>query len=155
MEAILVRKIESGTVIDHIPPGRAFIVLRILGLLQELDSRLAVIVNTDSRKYGRKDIIKVEGRFIGGEILNKIALVAPNATINIIRGYSVVEKYRVSLPDRLEDVARCSNPNCITNSGREDVKPIFKVVSRDPVRLKCLYCDRYTESEDILRQFIE
>ncbi len=155
MEGILVRKIRDGTVIDHIPAGKAFTVLRILNLLKGSSSRLAVIVNTDSRKYGRKDIVKIEGRYIGGDLLNKIALVAPHATINIIKNFEIVEKYRVNLPDVLEDVVKCSNPMCITNSEREPVKPVFNVISREPVKLQCRYCGRYTEFEDIIKQFIE
>ena len=98
VEGILVRKIREGTVIDHIPAGKAFTVLRILGLMSKPDSRLAIIVNTDSRKLGRKDIIKVEGRFIKGELINKIALIAPNATINIIKDFKIIEKFRSTFP---------------------------------------------------------
>lgn len=155
MEGILVRKIKDGTVIDHIPAGMAFTVLRILGLVRSPESRLAVIVNTDSVKYGRKDIIKIENRYIEGDLLNKIALIAPNATINIIKDYEIVEKYRVNLPDKIENVVRCSNPMCITNSDREAVTPTFNVVSREPIRLKCIYCGRYTEFNDIIKQFTE
>ncbi len=154
MEGILVRKIKNGTVIDHIPAGMAFTVLRILGLTRNPDSRLAVIVNTDSRKYGRKDIVKIEDKFIEGDILNKIALIAPNATINIVKNFEIVEKYRVDLPNELENVVRCSNPVCITNSEREPVTPIFKVVSKSPVKLQCKYCERYIEFDDIIKQFI-
>ena len=155
MEGILVRKIKDGTVIDHIPAGMAFTVLRILGLVRSPESRLAVIVNTDSGKYGRKDIIKIENKYIEGDLLNKIALIAPHATINIIKDYEIVEKYRVDLPDKIENVVRCSNPVCITNSDREAVTPSFNVVSKEPVRLKCTYCGRYTEFDDIIKQFTE
>lgn len=155
MEGILVRKIRDGTVIDHIPAGMAFTVLRILGLHKDIDSRLAVIVNTDSRKHGRKDMIKIENKYIGGDILNKIALIAPHATINIIKDFEIIEKYRVDLPDNIENVVRCSNPVCITNSDREDITPMFVVVSKSPIRLRCKYCGRYTEFEDIINQFTE
>ncbi len=152
---ILVRKIKMGTVIDHIPPGRAFIVLRLLGLHQEPRNRLAVIVNTDSRKLGRKDIIKVEGIHIKGETLNKIGLVAPDATVNYVEEYRVVEKFKVRLPDEVIGVVKCSNPRCISNSPREHITPRLEVVRPSPLRLRCIYCERYTDYEDVIKHFFE
>ncbi len=153
-EELLVRKIRDGTVIDHIPAGNALNVIKILGVAGEDGSRLSIIMNTESSKLGKKDIVKIEGRELTMDEVNIIALIAPNATINIIRGYKVVSKKTVSIPDTVEGVVKCANPNCITNLSREKVIPKFNVVSKEPLLLKCIYCERYTTREDILKQFI-
>ncbi|RLE89720.1 MAG: aspartate carbamoyltransferase regulatory subunit [Thermoprotei archaeon] len=150
---LIVRKIEHGTVIDHIPAGNALNVLRILGIRGNEGFRVAVVMNVESRKLGRKDIVKIEGRELASEEVSIIALIAPTATINIIRNYEVVYKERVKLPDIIEGIVRCSNPNCITNQPKEGARPKFRVVSRDPLLLQCTYCERYTTKEDILKQF--
>ncbi len=150
---LIVRKIKHGTVIDHIPAGNALNVLRILGIRGDEGFRIAVVMNVESRKLGRKDIVKIEGRELVSEEVSIIALIAPTATINIIRNYEVVHKERVKLPDTIEGIVRCSNPNCITNQPRESARPKFRVVSRDPLLLQCTYCERYTTKEDILKQF--
>ena len=150
---LIVRKIKHGTVIDHIPAGNALNVLKILGIRGDEGFRVAIIMNVESKKLGRKDIVKVEGRELNPEEVNKIALIAPTATINIVRDYKVVVKLKVKIPDVIEGIVRCVNPNCITNSEREPIKPKFRVVSRDPVKLQCVYCGRYLTREDIAKQF--
>lgn len=146
---LLVRKIRDGTVIDHIRVGYALVVLDILGI--KGDKRIAVIMNTDSAKYGRKDIVKIEGYEVDVDEANLISLISPEATINIIKDYKVVSKRRVEVPEYVEGIVKCSNPSCISNSEGEEAKPKFRVVSRDPLLLKCLYCERYTTREDIIR----
>jgi len=111
-----------------------------------------MLMNADSRKIGKKDIVKLENRKLTREELNKISLVAPTATINFIENYKVVEKYRVKIPDVIEDVVKCSNPMCITNSG-EPIKPKFIVVEKHPIKIRCVYCKRFTTEEDIMKQF--
>jgi aspartate carbamoyltransferase regulatory subunit len=151
---LLVRRIKDGTVIDHIPAGSALDVIRILKIDVGSGGRVAIIMNTDSGKYGRKDIVKIEGRELTMDEVNIIALIAPNATINIIRNYRVVRKDKVEIPEYIENIVGCSNPNCISNLDREAAKPMFNVVSKDPLILKCRYCERYTSREDLLRQFL-
>ncbi|NOZ89239.1 MAG: aspartate carbamoyltransferase regulatory subunit [Crenarchaeota archaeon] len=151
---LLVERIRDGTVIDHIPAGRALIVLRILGITGREGLRVAVVMNVESRKLGRKDIVKIENRHLSPEEVNKIALVAPTATINIVRGYEVVEKRKVELPETLENVLRCTNPTCITRKPREPVKPRFRLVSRRPVRLQCIYCGSIIDERDVLEQLV-
>jgi aspartate carbamoyltransferase regulatory subunit len=153
-EGLLVRKIRFGTVIDHIPAGNALNVVRILGINGDEGIRLAIIMNTESSKLGRKDIVKIEGRELTMDELNIIALIAPTATINIIRDYEVYRKEKVSVPDYIEGIIRCSNPSCISNQGRETAKPKFRVVSKEPLTLECIYCERYTSREEIVKQFI-
>ncbi len=151
-EGLLVRRIREGTVIDHIPAGRALAVLRILGITGQEGLRVAVVMNVESRKLGRKDIVKIEGRLLSPEELNKIALVAPTATINIVKGYHVVEKKKVELPEVLENILRCPNPTCITRKPREPVKPRFRLISRRPVRYQCAYCGTIIEESEIVEQ---
>lgn len=149
----MVRKIRNGTVIDHISAGNALNVLKILGIRGSEGYRVAIVMNVESKKLGLKDIVKVEGRELAPKEVNMIALIAPKATINIIRDYKVVKKVRVKLPRIIDGIVKCSNPNCITNRPREHVKPRFKVVSEEPLILQCLYCERYTTREDVVKQF--
>ena len=133
-----VKRITNGTVIDHITAGQALNVLRILGITDRPEDVLSVVMNVSDRK---KDIVKIEGRELKPEEVDKIALISPDATINIIRDYEVVEKHRVILPSRIEGVVRCINPNCITNTD-EPVKPRFVIRRGERVELQCVYCGR-------------
>lgn len=153
-EELRVSKIEAGTVIDHIPPGRALRVLEILGIDSETEDTVSVLMNVPSERYGDKDIVKIEGRELEEEEVNQIALVAPEATINVIEDYNVVDKRVVELPDLIEEVVDCSNPACITNSS-EPATPEFNVVSKTPLRLRCTYCERITEEDELFKQFSE
>ena len=135
-----VRKIERGTVIDHISAGTALKVLRILGVTGSEGYVVSILMNVESKKYRKKDIIKLEDRFLTEEEVNKIALVAPHATINIIDRYRVVKKWRVSVPEVAVGILKCPNPRCVTNSGREPVKTEFKLRGRKPLAYECEYC---------------
>ncbi len=144
-----VRKIRDGTVIDHISAGTALEVVKILGLTGKEGFTISILINTPSSKLGKKDVVKIEGRELDPKEVDKIALISPRATINIIRNYEVVEKQRVSLPPIIKGFPRCVNPNCIINS-REPASPSFNVVSKEPVRIRCRYCNVIMEFEDIL-----
>lgn len=137
-KSLMVRPIKEGTVIDHIPPGKGVKIAEMLNLFRQ-DSVVVIGQNLDSTKYGKKDIIKVENRFLKSEEYNKISLVAPNATINIIKDYMIQEKKKVSIPSVLEDVAFCANTNCISN--KEPVPSRLYTVSKDPLVLICHYCN--------------
>ncbi len=150
---LLVRKIKDGTVIDHIPAGNALNVIKILGLPRGKENRMAIIMYTSSSKMKLKDIVKVEGLELTSREVNMISLIAPTATINIVRNYVVVKKERVKIPDYFEGIIKCSNPNCVSNLERETAIPKFRLVSKKPLILRCLYCERHTYREDILRQF--
>ncbi|MFQ5909558.1 MAG: aspartate carbamoyltransferase regulatory subunit [Thermoplasmata archaeon] len=148
MRELKVTPIKNGTVIDHIPAGMALKVLKILGITDESsDSTVSVVMRVTSKKKELKDIVKVEDRELVEMEVDKIALVAPNATINIIRNYDVTQKHKVKLPEVAKGILRCQNPNCITNL-REPVETEFTVTSKNPVRLRCVYCER--ELEDVL-----
>ncbi len=152
-QGLIVRRIRDGTVIDHIPAGRALTVLRILGLSGREGLRIALVMNVESRKLGRKDIVKVEGLSLTREATDLIALVAPTATINIVKDYRVVEKRRVKVPDEVVGLLQCPNPTCITRKRGEPIKPRFVKVSESPLVLRCVYCGTKLGEEDIVRQF--
>jgi len=151
MKELKVQPIKDGTVIDHIPPGNALKVLKILGLTEKMpESVISIAINVVGKR-GKKDIVKIENRELEAEEVDKIALIAPNATINIIRNYEVAEKRKVEVPDEIVGIVKCSNPNCITNI-KEPIKTRFVVKSRHPLKIKCYYCER--EPEDISSQII-
>ena len=140
-----VPRIKDGTVIDHITAGNAVKVLHILGIPKSTSSTVSVAMNVKS-KFGKKDIVKVENREIDPKEVDKIALIAPKATINIIRDYKVARKHKVELPDEVVGIVSCSNPTCVSNAN-EPVETRFMVINKDPPRIKCYYCER--EPEDI------
>lgn len=150
---IKITPIEQGTVIDHIDRGQAMKVLKILGVMdREIDSIVSIAMNVESNS-GRKDIVKVEGMELKNEELDKISLISPMATINIIRDYDVVEKHQVELPEVIKGIVRCRNSTCITNQN-EPVDTEFEVLGKDPVTLKCIYCNKEMKGEEISKNVI-
>lgn len=144
VEEIKVAPIRNGTVIDHIRPGQAMNVLKILGVNESnVSSAIVVAMHVSSKKSetGWKDIVKIEDRELDENTMNKISLISPDATIVIIRDFYIAEKYKVDIGKHVRGIARCSNPNCITNKG-EHVETEFDVVSKNPPVLKCMYCER-------------
>jgi len=139
-----VTAIENGTVIDHIPANALFKVVKILNLEKE-HNQLTFGTNLDSKKLGKKAIIKISDRFFEDSEINKIALLAPNANLNIIKGYQVTEKRSVELPEVIKGICKCMNPKCITNA--EPMFTKFTVVSKEPPALKCAYCGKITTQE--------
>jgi aspartate carbamoyltransferase regulatory subunit len=142
-----VAALENGTAIDHIPPDQLFKVASLLEL-NKMDNRITIGNNLRSRKMGRKGVIKIAGKFFAEDEINRIALVAPNVMLNVIRDYEVVEKKNVSLPNELTDIVKCNNPKCITNN--EPMPSRFDVIDREKVTVKCHYCERKINKEDIL-----
>ncbi len=143
MKEFKVTPIRNGTVIDHIEVGTALKVLRIIGVKEDVSSTVSVLMHVPSKKAGWKDIVKIEDRELDPKELDKIALISPDATINIIRDYNVAEKFVVEVPSRIVGIMRCPNPGCITNKN-EPVEPEFVVESKKPITLRCVYCDRTT-----------
>ena len=131
-----VSKIQDGTVIDHVTGGQALTVLTILGIDGSGGEAVSIGMNVPSDRMGKKDIVKVEGRELSQEEVDVLSLVAPDATINIVRGYEVIEKHRVERPSEVVGVFSCPNANCITTE-REPVESRFSVLG-DGVR--CAYC---------------
>ena len=144
MRELRVTPIKNGTVIDHIPAGMALKVLKILGIEENVSSTVTVAMHVPSKAMGWKDIVKVEDRELSPREVDKIALIAPRASVNVIRNYNVAEKHVVRLPDRAVGILRCGNPNCITNL-REPVETDFFVKGGEPPQAACRYCDRVVE----------
>lgn len=141
-----VSAIQNGTVIDHIPASNLFKVIDILGL-EKIKSQITFGTNLESKRLGFKAIIKLADVFFMDNEINKIALVAPEAKLNIIKDYKVVEKRIVEVPDSIVGIAKCGNPKCVTNI--ENIVTRFQVVSKKKVALKCHYCEKITDSEQM------
>lgn len=141
-----VSAIKEGTVIDHVPASALFKVVSILNL-EKLDTMITIGNSLGSDKLGKKGIIKLSKVFFKDDDINKIALVAPCAKLNLIRDYEVVEKRVVEIPDIIVGIAKCVNPKCITNN--EAVTTRFEVVSKSEVKLKCHYCEKITSRKNI------
>lgn len=138
---LLVRRIKDGTVIDHIESGKALLVLRTLDITGKEGSVITVALNVPSSKHDKKDIIKVENKFLETNETNKLALIAPHATINIIKEYRLVEKRKIQLPDSIIGVFKCPNLKCVTNSD-EYIKPVINIIDKEKIILRCRYCFR-------------
>jgi len=144
-EKLMVRKIENGTVIDHIPLGQGLLIYKILKVDPKLNSSV-ILTNVESSKYGKKDLIKIGGKYLTKVQVDIISLIAPTATINYVENWKVKEKYRVKVPEVIEEILKCSNPSCISNDEKEPVKTKFYVEKNDGKQeLKCHYCGRYLE----------
>ncbi|MCF8335477.1 MAG: aspartate carbamoyltransferase regulatory subunit [Bacteroidales bacterium] len=143
-----VSAIKNGTVIDHIPAKHLFKVISILNL-EHIKTQITFGTNLESKKLGYKAIIKLSKVFFKDEDINKIALIAPHAKLNIIKDFNVTVKRQVEVPDQIKGIAKCGNPNCITNN--DNVNTIFYVIPKDneKVVLKCHYCEKITDPEDM------
>lgn len=145
-QELQVAAIENGTVIDHIPAEKLFKVVSLLRL-DKMSNNITIGFNLDSRKLGKKGIIKIAGKFFEEDEISRISLVAPNAHINIIRNYEIVEKKTISIPDRLVGIVRCNNPKCITNN--EPMTTIFTLTDRNNGILKCHYCEKEQNKNNV------
>ena len=151
-QEVRVSKIKNGTVIDHISGGYALEVVKILGITGHEKQVVTIAINVPSKQMHRKDIVKIESRVLNRQEVNRIALIAPKATINIVRDFKVVEKVEVKLPETFEDIIKCDNPCCISNTG-EPITAKFRVENWEPLLLKCRYCGHILEKTDLLKQF--
>jgi len=141
-----VKALQNGTVIDHIPSDKLFKVVSLLQL-EQVSNQITIGNNLNSKLLGRKGIIKIADRYYAEEEISRIALIAPFAKINVIRDYEVIEKMQLSLPENFTGIVKCPNPRCITNN--EPMKTRFEVMNNDPIILKCQYCEREIQQEDI------
>ena len=148
---LIVRRIKDGTVIDHINEGKGLKVLEALEIDGSRGNVITIALNMPSGKLKKKDMIKVEGRFLEDSDTNKLAVIAPSSTVNIIKDYKLVEKRRVSLPNQIEQIFRCSNPDCITNS-QEHIESTMEVMDKENLVLKCRYCGRVLDVDDLRYQ---
>ena len=138
--------IKEGTAIDHIPSNVTFKVADILDL-KGVRSMISVATNLPSKHMGKKGIVKIGSKFLTQDEVNKIAIIAPQATANIIKNYEVIKKLKPSLPQVINKVIKCSNPDCVTNIERAETK--FYVLIKNPLKVRCHYCERDMNKEDI------
>ncbi len=140
-----VSAIQNGTVIDHIPAEATFKVLQILNLGNE---SITIGSNLSSKKMGLKGLVKISNKILTKEELNKMAVIAPHASVCVIKDYKVKNKFHVEIPKILENILKCFNPECITRN--EEVPTKFYVVRKRPLKIRCHYCERTFEKDEIL-----
>ena len=140
-----VAALENGTVIDHIPSDKLFTVVSLL--LKDMDSNITIGYNLESKKLGKKGIIKIADKFFTDEEINRISVVASNIKLNVIRNYAVVEKKEAIMPDELKGIVKCNNPKCITNN--EPMQTWFHVTDKEKGLLKCHYCEKEQQKDNI------
>ena len=145
---LIVRRIKDGTVIDHINEGKGLKVLEALDIDGRRGNVITIALNMPSGKLKKKDMIKVEDRFLEDDDTNKLAVIAPSSTVNIIKDYKLVEKRHLSLPNEIDRIFRCSNPDCITNS-TEHIESVMDLIDKDGMILKCRYCARILDVNEI------
>ena len=146
-KSLKVKPIENGTVIDHINKGKALKVYKVLNI--DKNQTVTIAMNVSSEKNEKKDVLKIEGIELLKEDVNKISLISPNATINIIKDGVVVRKFKVEIPDTIEGILKCTNPNCITQI--ENIAGKFKVEEKEPLKIRCAYCEKFLNSIEICR----
>jgi len=137
--------IKNGTVIDHIPAGK---VLQVVDILNIKSSDVMMIgMNLHSNKVGKKDILKIENHFLSQEEVNSIALIAPSATLTIIKNFEIIRKTKAEIPKFIENLITCPNPKCITNS--ENIKSKFYVFKEKSLSVRCYYCEKKYPVEEV------
>ena len=141
-----VAALQNGTVIDHIPTDKLFTIVNLLKLMN-VENNMTIGNNLESKKLGKKGIIKVADRFFTDEEISRLSVVAPNVKLNIISDYEVVEKKQVIMPDEIRGIVKCNNPKCITNN--EPMATIFHVIDKEQGTLKCHYCEKEQNKETI------
>ncbi|MDD3162160.1 MAG: aspartate carbamoyltransferase regulatory subunit [Bacteroidales bacterium] len=144
---LLVAGLQNGTVIDHIPSDRLFKVVSMLKL-DTLSNPITIGNNLMSKKSGTKGIIKVTDKYFEKNEIDRIALIAPHAKLNRIANYEVVEKKELELPDELIDIVKCANPKCICNN--EPMASRFDVIDKKNIVVKCHYCEKDLQKDDIV-----
>ena len=129
--------VRNGIVLDHIAAGKSMEIYRLLNL-DRLSCSVAVLQNVPSKKYGTKDIIKIDEMIDVN--LDIIGYIDPNITVNIVRNNELVSKKHLSLPERLDNVIFCKNPRCITSTEQE-ITHSFKLADAEKRIYRCVYCD--------------
>ena len=144
---LVVSALENGTVLDHIPAENVYKALRILNL-EGIENQITIGINLNSRQHGKKGIIKIADKFFADEELNKLALLAPEATVNVIKDFKVVEKKKVVMPEEVVGIAKCMNPKCVTN--HQPIKTRFTVKAQgNDISLLCHYCEKISDTKGV------
>ena len=145
---LVVSALENGTVLDHIPADKVYKALDILNL-KGVENQITIGINLSSRAQGKKGIIKIADKFFEDEELNKLALIAPKAKVNVIRNFEVVEKKTLTMPEEIVGIAKCMNPKCITN--HQPIKTRFTTIDNgNEISLLCHYCEKISDTRGIL-----
>jgi aspartate carbamoyltransferase regulatory subunit len=150
-DKLIVSKIENGTVIDRIPPGKALRILKVLGIDSNYPYTVALAIRVASKKMSLKDVVKIKGKEFSEKEIHKMSFIAPGATVNIIQNYEVQKKIELQIPEHVDEFVECLNPNCVSNS-HEPITSSFDVISKNPLILRCIYCDRVMEDEYLSRK---
>ncbi len=148
-KTLKISKIKDGSVIDHISAGKALKVLSILKIDEKNTNSVSIGIRVPSGKMSFKDVIKIENRYLEKFEVDRIALIAPEASISIVKDYEVTKKYTVELPSRIVGIVKCHNANCITNV-REPVSSEFSLVSKKPLVIRCNFCERNMSEKEVL-----
>ena len=151
-EQMLVQKISDGTVIDHVSAGKSLSVLRLLGNPQNRGVTVALVMNVSSRKMGRKDILKVEGVELTGEQIQKLALIAPRASVVFIRGFRVADKKHAVPPKVVTGILNCTRATCISVREKDAVQSIFSLATSSPLSYRCKFCGQVLSEQEISAQ---
>jgi aspartate carbamoyltransferase regulatory subunit len=145
---LVVSALENGTVLDHIPAENVYKALDILNL-KGIENQITIGINLASKLHGKKGIIKIADKFFLDEELNKLALIAPKATVNIIKDFKVVEKKTLETPAEVIGIAKCRNPKCVTN--HQPIKTRFATIHEgNEMSLKCHYCEKISSIKHAL-----
>ncbi len=147
-EKLKIARLKKGTVIDHIDAGYALTIMSLTGL-DESPNLITIGVNVSSKKYQRKDIIKIEGVFLNKKQMQQISILSPNANISLIEEYKVIEKKKVNLPEVIKKLILCRNKTCISNSN-EPIETEFMVLEEKPLKIQCVYCNRIYKLDEIV-----
>ena len=147
-EKLKIDKIKKGTVIDHIDAGYALTILNLTGL-DETTNLMTIGVNVSSKKFSKKDIIKIEGVFLNEIQMQQISILSPNNSISLIDNYKVIEKKKVKIPKIIKKLIVCVNKTCISNSSKEPIDSEFIVLEEKPLKIQCTYCNRMYKLDEI------
>ena len=144
---LVVSALENGTVLDHIPAENVYKALDILNL-KGIENQITIGINLASKLYGKKGIIKIADKFFEDDELNRLALIAPKATVNVIRDFKVVEKKTLVMPKEVIGIAKCRNPKCVTN--HQPITTRFATVDSDnEISLLCHFCEKITKIKHV------
>ena len=130
--------IVNGIVIDHIGAGRAMLLYKLLKLDKLQDHSVAMIMNAQSFKMGKKDVIKIDSDI--NLNLDILGYVDPDITVNVIKDSVIVEKKKLELPEKMTDIIFCKNPRCISSTEQE-LSHVFTLADRGRRIYRCIYCD--------------
>ena len=144
---LVVSALENGTVLDHIPAENVYKALDLLDL-KGIENQITIGINLTSKAQGKKGIIKIEDKFFEDEELNKLALIAPQATVNVIRDFKVVEKKKLTMPAEVIGIAKCRNPKCVTN--HQPIKTRFTTLTNNnEISLLCHFCEKVSDIKSV------